>query len=53
LYKTTFGKDFVVDNDEGSKNGLFGLTIIIVALRAKEIELFKPFTRIKLQITMF
>ncbi len=47
MYKTTFGKDFVVDNDEGSKNGLFGPTIIIVALRAKEIELFKPFTRIE------
>ncbi len=43
-YKTSFGKDFVVDNDEGSKNRLFGPTIIIVALGAKEIGLFKPST---------
>jgi hypothetical protein len=42
-----------VDNDERTKNGLFGLAIIIVALGAKEIELFKPFTRIKSKITMF
>ncbi len=43
----------MVDNDEGSKNGLFGPTIIIVALGAKEIELFKPSTQIELKITMF
>jgi hypothetical protein len=42
-----------VDNDEGSKNGLFGLAIIIMALGAKEVELFKPSTLIELKITMF
>jgi hypothetical protein len=42
-----------MDNDEGFRNGLFGLAIIKVALGAKEKELFKPSTRIELKISMF
>ncbi len=42
-----------MDNDEGSNNRLFAPTIIIVALGAKEIGLFKPSTRIEFKITMF
>jgi hypothetical protein len=42
-----------MDNDEGVRNRLFGLAIIILAFGAKEKELFKPSTRIELKISMY
>jgi hypothetical protein len=53
---TSFDKDqdfILMDNHEGSKNGLFGSTNNCNGIKGKEEEVFKPSTQIKLEMTIF